>query len=199
MRTALLLLVLSAGLLLGAEAQTPSTGVEVTPGERSPLGTFRTEFHVLTSNEVKQVWLVSAKDPKKRRLLYAYGRAVEVIFSDDEKWLAINDFAGSDTAEVILFRQQKGGGYKQTENITSRAWQFAASRMGRKHPPALDHNYAQVLRWTDDHTVLLCLHGHTDRHNFIDDWLCLYDVSSRGFSTDLDKHNQRHTRLGTER
>ena len=198
MRTAFLLLLLSASMLLGADTKTAPGGVEITVGEPSPLGTFRTEFHVMPSNEVQQVWLVSSKNPKKRQLLYAYGRSVAVIFSDDEKWLAVNDYAGSDLAEVLLFRQQKDMEYKQTENITDRAWQFLALKTGRKRRPVLDHDYVQVLRWTDDHTILLCLHGHTDRRNFIDDWLCLYDLSARTFSTDLDKHNKRHTTLSPE-
>ncbi len=198
MRTAFLLLLLSISMLLGADTKTAPINVEITMGARSPLGSFRTEFHVIPPNEVKQVWLVSLKNPKKRQLLYTYDRSVEVIFSDDEKWLAVNDYAGSDLAEVLIFQQQKDMEYKQRENITDRAWQFVALKMGRKKRPALDHNYVQMLRWTDDHTILLCLHGHTDRQNFVEDWLCLYDLTAKTFSTDLDKHNKRHTTLTAE-
>jgi len=200
MRAAFCLLLLSTSLLSGADTKTRPKAVEITAGKGSPLGTFRTEFHVLPPNEVQQLWLVSSKNPRKRQLLYIYDRSVEVIFSDDEKWLAINDYAGSDLAEVVLFRRQKGMDYKQKENITDRAWQFVALKSGRKKRPSLDHDYVQVLRWTDDHTILLCLHGYgyTDERNIIDDWLCLYDVAARTFSTDLARHNQRHTRLPVE-
>ena len=125
MRTTCLLLLLSANVLLATDTKTAPRGVETTVGERSPLGTFRTEFHVMPSNGAKQVWLVSSKNTKKRQLLYGYERSVELIFTDDEKWLAVNDYAGSDLAEVLLFRQ-KDTEYKQAENITDRAWQFVA-------------------------------------------------------------------------
>jgi hypothetical protein len=198
MRNAFLLLLLSGSVLLGAGTNTVLKSVEITHGQASPLGTFRTEFDVAPSNEVKQVWLVSSKYPKKRQLLYTCGGPVEILFSQNEKWLAINDYAGSNFTDALLFRQEKDKEYKQTENIGDKAWQFLVLKMGQKERPVLDHNYVQVLRWTDEHTILLCLHGHTDKHNFIDDWLCFYDVTTGTFSTDLDKHNKRHTTLAKE-
>jgi hypothetical protein len=107
----------------------------------------------------------------------------------------VNDQPVSNISQLLLFHQQKKLEYEQTEDLTDRAWRFAASKMGRKKRPALDHEYAQGIRWTDGHTLLVCLQGDSDRHISIKEWLCLYDVAARTFSTDLDKHNQRHTTL----
>src|SRR5689334_13222836 len=102
MRNAFLLLLLSSSVVLGADTNTLLRSVEITRGQASPLGTFRTEFHVAPSNEVKEVWLVSSKNPKKRQLLYTCGGPVEILFSQNEKWLAINDYAGSNFTDALL-------------------------------------------------------------------------------------------------
>lgn len=48
-------------------------------------------------------------------------------------------------------------------------------------------------------TTRIALSARTYRsNNFIDDWLCLYDVTAQTFSTDLDKHNKRHATLTAE-
>jgi hypothetical protein len=199
MRTLYLVLLLSVRPLWAAGTNSPSGRMEITMAGDSPLGTFHIEYHQPTDpNEEtvgKEVWLVSSKNPKNRQLLYTYWREVEVIFSDDEKWLVVNDQPVSNISQLLLFHQQKKLEYEQTEDLTDRAWRFAASKMGRKKRPALDHEYVQGIRWTDGHTLLVCLSGDSYRHISINNWLCFYDVATRIFSTDLDKHNQRHTTL----
>ena len=200
MRASLLFLVLSCCVLCAGDTNTPPRSIDVTVVDWSPLHTFYIEQHTLSPNEVMQVWLVSAKNPRKRRLLYTHSRSVKVLVSEKEDWLVINDYAGSDNANVLLFRKQQGLEYKEVEDLTDKAWGFVAARTGRKNANRLplDHTYAEVLRWTDKHTILLCLHGHLDRRNHVEDWLCLYDVSSETFSTDFDKHNKQHTTLEAE-
>ena len=198
MRIALLLLVLSGGVLYAGGTNTSPQSIEVTVTGWSPLQTFHIEQHIQAPSEVRQVWLVSSKNPEERQLLYTHSRSVEILISKDEHWLVINDYAGSNLANVLLFRQQHGLQYKQVEDLTDQAWEFVAARAGHKKRLPLDHTYAEVLRWTDNHTILLCLHGHLDSRNHVDDLLCLYDVTSKTFSTDLDKHNKQHTTLEAE-
>lgn len=198
MRIALFFLALSTGILYAGDTNAPLRNMEVTTIGSSPLQTFNIEQHALSPDEVLQIWLVSSKNPKERSLLYAHSRSVEVIVSEDEHYLVINDRGGSDFANVLLFRKQRGLAYKQIEDLTDKAWKFMAARSGHKKPPALDHSYAEVLRWTDSHTILLSLHGHLDRRNFVKNWLCLYDITSKTFSTDLDSHNKKHTTLEGE-
>ena len=200
MITKLLFLFLTIGVLYAGDPDAPPRTIHVSINDFSPLQTFYIEQHTLSPNEVRQVWLVSTENPKKRNLLYTHSRSVQVLFSEDEHWLVVNDYGGSDFANVLVFRQRHGTEYKQVEDITTKAWEFLATREGRintKQLP-LDHYYAEVLRWTDDHTFLLCLHGHLDKRNHVEDWLCFYDVNSKVFSTDLDKHNKQHTTLAPE-
>jgi hypothetical protein len=180
----------------GGNTNAPVGKIEIEIGEHSPNGDFYIEHRLLPPGEVKQIWLVSSKNPQDRRLLYTHSRSAAVFFSDDEHWLAVTDYAGSDLAEVIIFRQQKGIDYRKVEDITDRAWSFLGAKMGRKKRPELDHSYAEAMRWTDDQTLLVCLHGYfSGTHNDIEDWLCFYDVKTRTFSTDLDSHNRRHATL----
>ncbi|MBI5684744.1 MAG: hypothetical protein HZC54_06660 [Verrucomicrobia bacterium] len=184
-----------ANILLAGETNAPprSSGVSILGW--SPAHSFYVEQHTLTPNEVMKVWIVSSKNAKERQLVYTHGRSIEVLFSNDGHWLAINDHAGSNIANVVLFRQQQGVDFRRVEDVSVKAWAFLASKMGLKLKPGLDHQYVDAIRWTDDHTILLCIYGHTDHRNFVEDWLCLYDVESRTFSTDLDKHNKRHATM----
>jgi len=193
-----LLVLFSCNVIFAGDTNAPPRSMTVTVAGWSPRQTFYIEQHTLSPNEVMQVWLVSSENSKERQLLYTHARSVEVLVSADEHWLVINDYAGSDQANVLLFRQQHGLKYKQVEDLTDRAWAFVAAQAGHKQPLPLDHTYAEVLRWTDNHTLLLCLHGHLDGRNYVDDWLCLYDVASQTFSTDLAKHNKQHTTMEAE-
>ena len=191
----ILLCLVSSSIVQAGNTNDPPYSMEVSVLCRSPGENFYIEQHRVYPKEELKVWLVSTKDAKERKLIYTHGRSIEVLFSEDEKWLAINDHLGSNIAEVILFRQNHGIDYRNVENPSDKAWDYLAKKMGIKKAPDLDHYYAEVLRWTDNHTILLCLYGHTDSRNFVEDWLCLYDVTSKTFSTDLDIHNKRHVTL----
>ncbi|XHR28740.1 MAG: hypothetical protein ACFUZC_22840 [Chthoniobacteraceae bacterium] len=138
-----------------------------------------------------EVWLVSTADASKRMLLYTHQRNVRVVLSPDDRWLIINNEFASNESNLLLFRQKKGIKFEEVkDDIANGAWNFLAKK--EKKAPCLDHNYAEVLRWTDDHTVLICLSGHLDSKNHVQDWLCLYDVTTKTFSTDFDANNKRH-------
>lgn len=195
MRIALLALVFLNCTVHAGNTNDPSYSTQVNVVGWSPLQTFYMEEHLLYPKEEKQVWLVSSKLPTNQKLLYTYSRSVQVLVSDDEHWLAINDFSGSSESEVLLFQKQNGLNYQQVEDITDQAWRFLAGQSGHKEALDWDHTYVEVLRWTDSHTILLCLYGHLDEHHHVEDWLCFYDVNNKTFSTDLDKHNKQHTML----
>jgi hypothetical protein len=199
MRAALLSFCLWSVVVRADDTNAPLLGFYRTVTGWSPLQHYYVEQHTLTARTAREVWLVAARDPAQRRLLYSFSRSVTVTISDDEQWIAITDYADSDTAKLLLFHHEKGINYPRTAELTASAWAFASAKMGLKQPPNWDHQYVEVVRWTDDHTLLLCLHGDFGRHNFVDDWLCFYDVNARTFSTDLDLHNRHHTTLESER
>jgi len=138
-----------------------------------------------------QTWLVEPGDPTKRKLLFTNERDAEVVFSENAKWLFINNNAEEESEEILLYRQKKGLDYELVSDLTSDAWDFFTKKSGRPQPS--DHYYVEVVCWTDDNTVLLRLFGNGG--TYLESWLCLYDVSSKKFSTDLDEHNKKQVRI----
>ena len=165
--------------------------------ELSPLQDIRIE-QCFFRNHDHEVWLVSNRDPATRKLLFRHQRWVEVLFSPNERSLVINDYCGSGETRLRLFHQKAFLDYQQADDLTDSAWQFFATKSHRKTPPGFDHSYAEALRWTSEQTFLVCLHGHIDSRNHIADWLCLYDLSAKSFSTDLDAHNNKQVVLEPE-
>ncbi len=172
-----------------ARKSDPNPIVDVSQGVFSPSQALYVQ-HRHRANGVTQIWVVYASAPAVQEVLYAYNRSAEVLFSDDEGWLVINDYAGSDLTEVHVFRRKGGVHYQEVEDISSRAWAYVAEQVGLRERPLLYHNYAEVLRWVDDRTVLVSLHGHSDSDHYVTQWLCLYDVEKKVFSSDLNKFNR---------
>ena len=148
----------------------------------------------------QQLWLVSTTDPAKRHLLYTHHRWAEVIFSDDDEWLAINDHAGSGYSGILLYRRKNGLEYERVSNLTAPAWKYFNQRNDFKETP-FDHAYASAACWTstDPPTLLIRLSGHLSGPAGIlkqsRGWHCLYNIRTQSFSTDLDALNKTSTKL----
>lgn len=142
-----------------------------------------------------QVWLLSAADPAKRRLLYEHDRQVELKFSPDEEWLAIEDHATSDESRVILFKRQKEAiEYKQVADITEEAWKFFDKVNQLAKPGEFHHRYVEVVGWVNG-SLIVTLTGRGDGGLHTSDWLCLYQPEERSFSIDLAAFNKANTEL----
>jgi hypothetical protein len=148
----------------------------------------------------QQIWLVSTLDPARRRLLFTHERDALVLFSNDEKWLVINDHILSNQSRLLLFRRKTELEYEQVADLTEAAWHFFDEQQRHKWKNSFDHNYVEALRWAgnDPPTLLLILDGHADSRNYTSEWYCFYDVQSKAFSTDLEAHNRRSTLMETE-
>ena len=201
-RTALLL---SAALLLlpgrtRSDERPDSVMLELSRSEPSPNRDFLEEHYMFRikgdrdSDYPHEVWLVDATDVSKRKLLYKHGRHVELQYSEDEQWIAINDHIGSNESRVILFKRKAKLDYAQVADITDDAWAFLMKETGHKSPPSLDHSYLNVMNISGGDQPVLLLHfaGHLDRRNHVDAAFCLYDVTSKQFSTDLSAFNRKH-------
>jgi hypothetical protein len=162
----------------------------------SPTRAFLVE-HYFERGGTDQIWLVSTADPAKRRLLFTHERHAEIIFSPDEKYLVINNQCLSNEARVLLYRQKAGLEYELAADLTDAAWQFFAHENGLKDPPGFDHSYVSALQWLGEKspTILLSLDGHIDGRNHTSDWICLYEVATGKFDTDLKKMNTQNTSL----
>jgi hypothetical protein len=133
-----------------------------------------------------QIWLVDPKDSTKRKLLFTNERGAEIVFSANGQWLFINNNDEEEREKILLYRHTKGLDYEFVGDLTDDAWNFLAKKSG--HSPPADHYYVQVDNWVDEHTVLLHLEGNGGLA--VENWLCLYDISSKKFSTDLNQHNK---------
>ena len=196
-----ILSVVTTGALVAEEAEDAAPFLEKVKAEQySSTNRFLVEEYMYrlpqNTGYKHEIWLVLASDASKRKLLFTHERAAEVLFSEDDHWIGINNRFCSTDAGVIFFRKKNGMDFEQVDDITERSWEFFAKQT--KSNAGFDHSYVEILRWTDSRTVLLCLHGHGDGHRYLEDWLCLYDVNTKTFSTDLDGHNKKHTVLEDE-
>jgi hypothetical protein len=179
---------LTMALVCRADKDEANPVAEVTITKFSPGQTCYIEYQ-RHQNDVTQIWVVSARDPSERALLYTFDRGAEVEFSDGEEWLVVNDFLGSNSTEPHIFHRVSGVRYQDVGNVATSAWAFVAKQVGLPEPPLLDHNYAEGLRWVDGHTLVILLHGHTDDRHYVTSWICLFDANTREFSTDANRFN----------
>ncbi|GEM_PF-3299000 len=170
------------------------------------------------SEGTEQIWLVATADPAKRHLLYTHHRQAEIIFSDDDKWLVINDHAGSAGSGLLLYRRKAAPVYEKVADLTNAAWKFFDTSNGLKEPAKgksedvqrddqqagleanpFDHRYIDAVCWAgeDPPTLIIRLSGHEDDHSYTRSY-CLYDVSAKSFSTDFDSYNKKSTKLDTK-
>jgi len=147
-----------------------------------------------------QIWLVSTLDPSKRRLLFTHWRDASLLFSDDEKWLVINDRQASNESHLQLFYRKSELEYEKVTDLSEAAWHFFDEKQRHNWKDGFDHHYVEALRWSDSTppTLLLMLRGHVDSRNHTSDWYCLYDVEAKSFSTDFEAHNRKSTKVETE-
>ena len=202
------LLVVLVALLLARPslAGEPSPGMKLQHTELSPGGDIVVEHYFNSEDYQREVWLAPAGRPSERVLLYTHGRSIEVLFSPNQSWLIINDFAGSSEAEPYLFRRVQRHEYrKEKTEIGDQVWRF----VGKRHPVVLradfGHRYVRVMRWAgDSRAFLVAAFGHLDSSEerfALDPWLCVFTIDGRRVSLDLGLMNRGalHSRGGVEK
>jgi hypothetical protein len=185
--TALLVAALTAG------AVEPPRGFERAETELSPRGTFTIEYYGHPQRYTYQVWLSSYANPTNRALLFAHDRSVAVLVSDDERWLLINNFSGSDTAEPLLFRRTSPIRYAPVGGIDleRKLWNAAAEQLGFPKDAMFDHRYAAAVCWMGEtHKLLMRVWGHQSGEYYVTEWFCIYDADRDEISFDLAAANR---------
>jgi len=176
--------------LLNYGAQPPKT-FKLVNTERSPRWTFRVEYYEAT-NGCCQIWISDYHNKTKRAFLYDYERSATVCFSEDEKYLVVNDYCGSSEASPFLFRRTKGPAYEKVKNadLESVAWETAARNQGFSKSDVFDHRYSEVPCWLGESNKLL-IHawGYSGGERSLNDWFCIYDVKTKKVSFDLSLVN----------
>jgi hypothetical protein len=142
----------------------------------------------------EQIWLASADDFDKRRLLFDTGRNAGVIFSPDEEWLVVNDHWGSNGSSARLYKKVAPLEYREQLDLTGGAWDFLEQH--EKVSPQFDHSYTEALRCiAKPAAIVLELSGHMDKNHHIEGWLCIYYIDTKKFSTDFDALNKQQVTL----
>ncbi|MBF0319294.1 MAG: hypothetical protein HQL01_05775 [Nitrospirae bacterium] len=139
-----------------------------------------------------EVWLYSAKNPSKKLWLYSYERDAEVLFSPNEKWLALNHRYGCDGTDAILFKQVKGLKYEPIIGLSDLAWAFFIKTHRKYKIPHFDHCYTEAVRWSSDSkSVMLQTYGHDDMSpKKLDPWYCIYDLKTKKMTLDFSVFNR---------
>jgi hypothetical protein len=147
----------------------------------------------ISGGAIVQYWLVDPYDPTMRKLLFTNERGADVDISPSKEWLFISNNDEEERESILLYRQKNGLDYEFVADLTGEAWDFFAKQSGRPQPS--DHYYVHVICWANQNTVLLRLTGNGGID--VENWLCLYDTSSKKFSTDLNQHNKTSLHLQT--
>ena len=166
--------------------------------DKSPSGTILAEHFWLEDAPRRligrqQIWLRSADGRDQPTLLFEHQRIVEILFSPDERWIAINDAPLSDLADVRLFRRVDALKYREADKIQPRKKCLALlDRINKRAvSPVLDHIYINTVRWSSDsRALLLAVRGHDSNDVVVRDWLCVFDLESLQASTDLRLMNR---------
>jgi hypothetical protein len=145
------------------------------------------------TNEIR---LAKSSDPQHVQLLFEHHRGASVIMSSDESRIAINDYVGSNIADVVIFQQVKELEYKESiseETIRKKTLAALSHSLGRTDEVPFDHLYVECLAWAaDSSAVLLRLHGHDSGISALDDWFCVFELKNQTISFDLAAIN-RHS------
>jgi hypothetical protein len=149
---------------------------------------FPNKYGEISGGAIMQYWLVDPNDPAKRKLLFTNERGADVVISPSKKWLFINNNDEEERELILLYRQKNGLNYEFVGDLTDGTWDFYAKQSG--HPQPSDHYYVEVVCWANENTVLLRLNGNGEDSD-VENWFCLYDISSKKFSTDLDRYNKQ--------
>jgi len=161
--------------------------------------------HFATDEGRHEIWLTTKNGPADQALLYAHERYAEVLMSPDERWLVINDHAGSNVTDALLFKRDHGVWYSELKEaeISGKAWKLLAKGDGR--PPRYSHYYTNAIRWGSDSKAFLAsieaydpVGGNEGEHESLDPWLFVFDVNSLHPTLDLGLLNRGafHPRKG---
>ena len=158
----------------------------------SPSEALKAEAIATSPEAPRVIFLFAPSKPELRQQLCTFSRDASLVFSPDEKWIALNDHYGSDRARIRLFKRVAGLTFAELRmDPANAAWALLRRGHGVPYPKALDHYYAHVSEWSaDSSAMLVSLSGHTDADRAVDGWLCVFDLKTRRASLDLGRMNR---------
>jgi len=135
----------------------------------SPTGAIRAEAYVQKSGD-RTIFLFNPSKPSERVLLCTFDRDAQLLFSYNDSWIALNDFAGSSESYIRLFKRIDGLKYQEsTIKADGISWKLLQQNRKVPFPTELTHAYARVVQWGGESlTMLVELSGHTDTNAHLD-------------------------------
>jgi hypothetical protein len=170
--------------------------------DKSPSGKIIAEHFIFESRDarweapLRQIWLRDAAAKIPPSLLFEHHRGAGILFSPNEKWIAISDNPVNDFADVRLFRRSDGLRYEELEkaDAANKCWALFDRTARRSISDKFDHRYVQAIRWApDSRAVLLIAQGYRsgeEQKFHADDWRCVFDIDRLAASTDIKLLNR---------
>ena len=151
----------------------------------SASGKILVEHYFTSPDELRQIFLRDKAGDSAPIPLATYNRSAGVLFSPDEKWLTVNDHAGSNISEIRVFRQTQGLHYKEAtdSHLHEKVWKLFHLR---QHDLELDflHTYTVAICWgPDSDSPLVEIHAAAillkDKSVVvhIGPWHCVYSIA----------------------
>jgi len=131
--------------------------------DKSPSGRILADHYFFEPSDphwetpLTQIWLHDAQGKIPPSLLFEHHRSADILFSPNEKWIAISDNSLSDFADVRLFRRTRD--LKYDEEIKAdpgnKCWALSDRISGRPMSSKFDHRYVYAVRWAPDSRAVL--------------------------------------------
>jgi len=123
----------------------------------SPSGTIVADHYFISSDEPREIFLRDTAGHSASILLTTYNRNAGVLFSPDEKWLVVNDHAGSNISAIRVFRRTQGLHYKEVPDspLDEEVWKLFHVRHVPDAELDLLHTYTVAMCWGVDSDSLL--------------------------------------------
>lgn len=209
-KAAILFLCIFAGSCLAAE---PGRGYELVeqtkPDEQAE---FSERLHIDTIIEVYskpdeskffrksfKIVLSSLADPSQKKLLFEYDREAVANLSPNGKWIVINDRPFRGECNPRLFKQKAGLKFVEVKDASIRKKAIEFFIRSNKYPKRIGEHMlpagaciVESVLWADDSKSLLLRlsKGQTCEPLWINNWRCVYDLSTGQVSTDLKVLNR---------
>lgn len=174
---------LSCAIVLAAHAQTHRESM----GEwQSPSGQLAAEaFH---EKDGSRSLVVRRNGSRDEATILTFERSIDVIFSPNDQWIAVNDAFGSTDTIARVFRRSENFKFVESKKglVDDAAWRLVRTLYRAPVPSGLTHRYSEIVAFSADSTkVLVKLHGHEDGDTYVDDWFCVVNLLSEQASLDL--------------
>jgi hypothetical protein len=146
---------------------------------------------VRTNTSPKKLWEIRSEEDKEHegayslilrnrktgaeRQIFRGGGWCEVLWSADDSQIAVTDWLGSDSSEILLVAVDQKGPAKSLADGAARAYLTKGEAVG--------HCYWEALKWEADGSLRIRAFGHTDErplHEFVYEFILRFRQWGKG-------------------